>query len=147
MSFQLQQTSTIIHQWPLLGLLILSLSSVFQAHSQENQAFTVHGDSLLELSLFRSDSQPSETLILFAHGGGFSGGSRLQHKNVAFCNALSQKGIDVASIDYRLRQKQDGFHCDVPIEEKREAIAWAAEDLLSAWVHLHKSGYKNVILS
>ena len=121
MSFQLQQTSTIIHQWPLLGLLILSLSSVFQAHSQENQAFTVHGDSLLELSLFRSDSQPSETLILFAHGGGFSGGSRLQHKNVAFCNALSQKGIDVASIDYRLRQKQDGFHCDVPIEEKREA--------------------------
>jgi len=144
---QHQQTSTINYQMGFLGLLMLSLSSVFHSQAQENHSYIVRGDSLLELSLFRSDSQPSETLILFAHGGGFSGGSRLQVKNVAFCNALSQKGIDVASIDYRLRQKQDGFHCDVPIEEKREAIAWAAEDLLSAWVHLHKSGYKNVILS
>ena len=132
---------------PILGLLILSLSSVFHAQGQENQAFIVRGDSLLELSLYSAASKPSETLVLFAHGGGFSGGSRLQVKNVAFCHALSQKGIDVASIDYRLRQKQDGFHCDVPIKEKREAIAWAAEDLLEAWVHLQKSGYKNVILA
>lgn len=147
MLFQLQQTSTIFHQLPLLGLLILSLSNVFHAHGQENQAFIVRGDSSLELSLYSAASKPSERLVLFAHGGGFSGGSRLQGKNVAFCHALSQKGIDVASIDYRLRQKQDGFHCDVPIEEKREAIAWAAEDLLEAWVHLQKSGYKNVILA
>ena len=36
------------------------------------------------------------------------------------------------SIDYRLRQVGQGFHCDISIPDKRDAIRWAAEDLMAA---------------
>jgi acetyl esterase/lipase len=152
MKKQLQQTSSFLHQNLRFRFLMGLLVTLTSTHAQEHHAYIQRGDSLLELSLHASENanfQNSQQapIILFAHGGGFSGGSRLQSKNVIFCRALHEAGFSVASIDYRLRQKRQGFHCDVAIEEKREAIAWAAEDLLAAWAYLQKSGYENVILA
>lgn len=71
-------------------------------------------------------------LFLFLHGGGFYAGSRNHPLNVEFCEQLAGYGIDVASIDYRLLQKDQGFHCEISIAAKRAAIEAAAEDLTQA---------------
>lgn len=70
--------------------------------------------------------------VVFMHGGGFSTGSRDGAANRAYCAALAARGISTMSIDYRLRQAGQGFHCDVSIPGKREAIRWAAEDMVAA---------------
>ncbi len=70
--------------------------------------------------------------ILFMHGGGFSAGKRDDPINIRYCEALAAKGIAVASMDYRLRQVGKGFHCNIPVADKREAIRWAGEDLEQA---------------
>lgn len=70
--------------------------------------------------------------VLFLHGGGFYAGSRDGAASQAYCTALAAQGIAVMSIDYRLRQVGQGFHCDISIPDKREAIRWAAEDLMAA---------------
>tara|TARA_B110000285_G_scaffold169514_1_gene189675 strand:+ start:796 stop:1707 length:912 start_codon:yes stop_codon:yes gene_type:complete len=153
MKKQLQQTSSFLYQKHRYSLLILLLTCCISTFSQEHFAYIERGDSLLQLSLYASEktenmpSKRPQSLVLFVHGGGFSSGSRLQRKNVLFCQALKEIGLTVASIDYRLRQKNQGFHCDVSIEEKREAIAWAAEDILAAWDYLHNFGYQTVILA
>ena len=70
--------------------------------------------------------------VVFMHGGGFFTGSRDGTACQAYCRALAERGIAVVSIDYRLRQVGKGFHCDISILDKREAIRWAAEDLVAA---------------
>ncbi|MAI22904.1 MAG: hypothetical protein CL828_02510 [Crocinitomicaceae bacterium] len=70
--------------------------------------------------------------IVFLHGGGFYTGSRDGSANQAYCSALAERGIAVMSIDYRLRQIGEGFHCDVSVSDKREAIRWAAKDMIAA---------------
>lgn len=75
---------------------------------------------------------PNPPLVVFLHGGGFFAGSRNQPVNQDFCESLSQFGICVASMDYRLLQQGRGFHCDISIEEKRTAISAASSDLNSA---------------
>ena len=70
--------------------------------------------------------------VVFLHGGGFFTGNRDGTACRAYCRALAERGIAVVSIDYRLRQVGKGFHCDVSIPDKREAIRWAAEDLVAA---------------
>lgn len=79
-----------------------------------------------------SIAPPTTPLVVFLHGGGFFAGSRNQPVNQEFCESLSQFGICVASMDYRLLQQGRGFHCDISIEEKRTAIAAASSDLKSA---------------
>lgn len=70
--------------------------------------------------------------VVFLHGGGFFTGNRDGAASQAYCAALATQGITVMSIDYRLRQVGQGFHCDISISDKREAIRWAAEDLMAA---------------
>lgn len=70
--------------------------------------------------------------VIFLHGGGFYAGSREGEAGQFYCSALAERGISVLSMDYRLRQIGKGFHCDVSIQDKREAIRWAAEDLMAA---------------
>ena len=83
-------------------------------------------------------TDPQTPLVVFLHGGGFFAGSRDQPVNQEFCESLSQFGICVASMDYRLLQQGRGFHCDISIEEKRTAISAASSDLKSAIQALHK---------
>ncbi len=71
-------------------------------------------------------------LFVFLHGGGFYAGSRDHPLNVEFCEQIAGHGIDVASIDYRLLQRDQGFHCGISTAAKRAAIEAAAEDLTQA---------------
>ena len=92
----------------------------------------------LQMDIYSKPPEESEThfierpLFVFLHGGGFYAGSRNHPLNVKFCEQLAGHGIDVASIDYRLLQKDQGFHCGISNAAKRAAIEAAAEDLTQA---------------
>ena len=128
----------------LIALLTVFFSSSGQtsdAHTDqpETQFFTsANGIDSLGLDLY--PSQPESPLhgwgVIHLHGGGFSGGTRNDAHSQQLAQALGSMGVQVISIDYRLRQIGRGFHCDVPIEAKREAILWAAEDLGMAVEHV-----------
>lgn len=58
----------------------------------------------LKLDLYRpqGDTATSRVCIVYAHGGGFVGGSKSQSSSVDFCTRMAKKGYVVFSIDYRL---------------------------------------------
>lgn len=126
------------------GLLVYVLafsigSSHAQYHASTEPFISANGVDTLLCDVYLPE-QPAVSGwgIVFLHGGGFSGGQRNDTVNRTFCRKLAERGIAVASMDYRLRQVGHGFHCDVSIEAKREAIRWAAEDLGAA---LDEFGY------
>ena len=93
---------------------------------------SANGTDTLGCDLFLPEAIHPGWGVVFMHGGGFFTGSRDGAANQAYCAALAARGIAVMSIDYRLRQVGQGFHCDISILDKREAIRWAAEDLVAA---------------
>jgi len=63
-------------------------------------------DKTLSIDLYyparlRTDRREHFPLVVFAHGGGWIGGSRKQIKNVSWCELLASRGLAVASVDYR----------------------------------------------
>lgn len=86
----------------------------------------------LQLDLFTPE-KPSGTkmpLVLFVHGGGFSGGDRTgQH---AFCRFMATKGYAAATISYTLYMKGKKFSCDGALPEKIRAFRHGASDLWAA---------------
>ncbi len=89
----------------------------------------------LELDLFLPDENlpGGRPLVIFVHGGGFSGGDRTGgHRLGAY---LSRHGIACASISYTLYMKNRSFSCDGILSEKIRAIRIAAGQL---W---HATGY------
>lgn len=75
-------------------------------------------------------------LLLYVHGGGFSGGQRDHPNTVAFANKIAERGYAVASISYRLIMKKLGFSCDTKTEDKINAFDTAAEDVSLAVKHI-----------
>lgn len=70
--------------------------------------------------------------MVFVHGGGFQAGDRNAQSASRFLDTLAKVGIVSASISYRLSMKGRGFGCDIPVSDKRRAVAMAGEDLESA---------------
>ncbi|MBD0777843.1 alpha/beta hydrolase fold domain-containing protein [Maribacter sp. ANRC-HE7] len=68
-------------------------------------------------------------LVVYVHGGGFSGGSRDAEKVVGFATELAQRGYAVASVSYRLIMKDIGFGCDVESSMKIAAFDSASYDV------------------
>ena len=101
------------------------------AWSQRDVPFAERDKEVLRMDLYLAES-PEAPWLVFAHGGGFSGGSRAAGPVVDLAEGLAARGVNVASISYRLRQVGVGFGCNVPVEDKREAMRWAAEDLGAA---------------
>lgn len=86
----------------------------------------------LELDLFlpETPSPALRPLLIYVHGGGFSGGDRAGgHK---LCTALSEQGIAAATITYTLYMKDKSFSCDGVLSEKIKAIQFAANQLWQA---------------
>lgn len=58
----------------------------------------------LKLNVYRpqGDTDTSRVVIVYAHGGGFIGGSKDQSSSVDFCTRMAKKGYVVFNLDYRL---------------------------------------------
>ena len=79
--------------------------------------------------------------LVFIHGGGFQGGRKDTPTVSQFLDSLADTGIPSASISYRLTMAGRGFGCDIPIEDKRNAVAAAGADVLAALDWLESSPF------
>ncbi|MEM1134464.1 MAG: alpha/beta hydrolase [Bacteroidota bacterium] len=114
----------------LATLFLCSLVYNFvQAQAFETLTYFQDDTLQLELDLFlpQNTSQEKIPLVIFVHGGGFSGGKRAGGHN--FANYLALKGYAVASITYTLYMKGRSFSCDAILSEKIKAIQLAANHL------------------
>lgn len=71
-------------------------------------------------------------LLLFVHGGGFSGGRRDSPDIQTFANRMASTGYVVASISYRLTMKGQSFSCDQPTKNKILTFQKSVEDIRAA---------------
>lgn len=90
----------------------------------------------LDLDVYRPeyDAEYERATILYVHGGGFQRGERDNENIQKFCNRLAEHGYVVASISYRLtrKDKEGGFGCECPAEEKLNTFYAAMEDIQDA---------------
>jgi acetyl esterase/lipase len=77
-------------------------------------------------------------LIVYVHGGGFSGGKRDEDYINDFAKFLTQRGYAVASISYRLSMKGKGFGCNTKADDKINAFNTASEDISFALKYILK---------
>ncbi len=86
--------------------------------------------------------QEKTPLIVFMHGGGFSGGSPKNPLEVKFARIAASKGYTVGLISYRLKRKETGFGCDFEASGKIETFQMAAQDFMDAVHFMHKNAEK-----
>jgi len=88
----------------------------------ESYIYKKTDDAELKLDLYRSgNSEWQNAVILFAHGGGWISGSRIQPRNVSWCRFLSSRGFCVASIDYRFAFRHS---MDDILEDFSDAVSY-----------------------
>ena len=87
------------------------------------------------------DNQTKRPLIIYVHGGGFSGGKRNEPGIQEFCRKLAQHGYVAASISYRLTRhgSETGFGCDCPAVDKLNTFNKAVEDIQDATFFMIKN--------
>ena len=73
------------------------------------------------------DTVQMRPLIVFAHGGSFLGGSKVDQDMVELCNRFTRKGYVCASIDYRL-----GMGLPVDSVNAGRAVIRAVQDMKAA---------------
>jgi para-nitrobenzyl esterase len=71
-------------------------------------------------------------LLIYVHGGGFSGGKRNDKNTVRFAKNMAARGYAVAAISYRLTRKKLGFGCATKSEDKIIAFNEASKDISAA---------------
>ena len=103
---------------------------------RETHIYALRESGPLHLDLRIPDSAAPCPGVVFVHGGGFQGGTRDSKPVSQFLDALAAAGSPSASISYRLSMKGRGFGCDVPVADKRRAVALAGEDLEDALIWL-----------
>ncbi|MCG6188876.1 alpha/beta hydrolase [Maribellus maritimus] len=93
------------------------------------------GENLdLDIYLPEYDAETQRATIIYVHGGGFRVGQRDSEDIQKFCSELAKYGYVTASISYRLtrKDKEGGFGCECPAEEKINTFYAAVEDLQDA---------------
>ena len=68
-------------------------------------------------------------LLIYVHGGGFSGGDRKDKISTDFAKEMVQYGYAVASMSYRLTMKGKGFGCTTNAALKKEAFNDVSKDI------------------
>jgi acetyl esterase/lipase len=110
--------------------------SIFDTVMVETFTYASKNGQNLGLDLYvpAFDGDDLRALVIYVHGGGFSGGSRNSDDIVAFCKRLAGYGYVCASISYRLTRKDtpSGFGCDCPAVDKLNTFQSAVQDLQDA---------------
>jgi len=133
----------------ILLISILLTTGYFSAATQERYQEALFDSVVVETYTYASkngqnlaldvytpafDTEANRSMILYVHGGGFSGGSRNGAEIVSFCKRLAGYGYVCASISYRLTRKDTstGFGCDCPATDKLNTFQAAVLDLQDA---------------
>lgn len=106
------------------------LDSIFSEVTTTTHTFAAHKTDSLQLDYYVANNAQGELpLIVYVHGGGFSGGQRDSEEIVTFATKLAQRGYAVASVSYRLTMKGIGFGCNTKTSKKIAAINSASSDV------------------
>ena len=116
----------------LLFLPFLLLAQVKPNQPSHTLSYFSNDSISLELDLFLPEQGSVEPvpLLLFVHGGGFSGGDRFGVYDLA--KVLTDRGVACAAISYTLYMEDKSFGCDGILSEKVRAIQIAASQLWHA---------------
>ncbi|UZH56116.1 alpha/beta hydrolase [Salinimicrobium tongyeongense] len=110
------------------------LDLIFEVAPALTETYAVKDAEALKLDIYtpKNDTARSRPLIVFMHGGGFSGGSRAHEDLVKFSQQAARKGYVAVQISYRLTRKGRSFGCDYEASGKIETFQKAAEDFMDA---------------
>ena len=116
------------------------LDSIYKVDPVKTEVYSEKEGEELIIDLYQPAGVAEKTpLIVFMHGGGFSGGSPKNPQEVEFAKIAASKGYSVGLISYRLKRKETGFGCDFEASGKIETFKMAAEDFMDAVSHLKKN--------
>lgn len=122
----------------LFSLLLSPFFLAAQVIQKSTHEYAVKDGTSLSLDVYQTPN-PDNTLrpvLLWVHGGGFSGGKRDNGMEVKLMEAFAKQGYVGVSITYRLLRKGQatGFSCDCPRSDKIEVFR---ESALDTWDALH----------
>lgn len=109
---------------------------LFDSVDMQTHTYATKDGENLDLDIYTPipDGETHRALIIYIHGGGFSGGSRNNDEAVNFCQKLAGYGFLAVSVSYRLtlKGKPAGFGCDCPAVDKLNVFQMAVEDIQDA---------------
>ncbi|MCG9972193.1 alpha/beta hydrolase [Christiangramia crocea] len=112
------------------------IDSLYKVGPVQTEIYSTKNGEDLIIDLYQPQKANSEKtpLIIFMHGGGFSGGSPKNPQEIKFANIAAAKGYSVGLISYRLirKGKETGFGCDFDAAGKIKTFQLAAEDFMDA---------------
>jgi poly(3-hydroxybutyrate) depolymerase len=126
----------------LVTILFISRDGFGQDSDYKTYTYYKHDSATLQLDLFLPDSAGLDSpLVIYLHGGGFSGGNR--NRGHSFCRVMAENGIPAATISYSLSMKGKSFSCDGILLEKLKAIHLAAHEarIATSWFLQHAGIY------
>ena len=120
---------------------ILIISGILFAQNKSTFIYSIKGSDTLRMDVYSPsnlDNNDSLPVLLWMHGGGFSGGSRDNGDEVKLAKYAANHGYIGISISYRLTRKgsETGFGCDCPAKDKIETFRNATIDFLDAAQYL-----------
>ncbi|MBJ7881128.1 alpha/beta hydrolase [Gelidibacter salicanalis] len=121
----------------IVYIFILFTSFAIAQSKVTKYTYAIKGLDTLKMDVYtpknmkKNDSLP---VMLWMHGGGFSGGGRDYPSEVKFGELAAEKGYIGVLISYRLTRKGQptGFGCDCPKADKLATFKSAAIDFLDA---------------
>lgn len=122
--------------------ILFSVTAIFSQAKVTTYTYAIKGMDTLQMDVYtpekmkKNDSAP---VLLWMHGGGFSGGSRSFPSEVKLAELAAENGYLGVSISYRLTRKGEltGFGCDCPKAEKLLTFKNAAIDFMDAAKFIH----------
>jgi len=126
-------------KYPILFLLLLSsFSIVAQDVQKSTHEYVVKDGVSLSLDVYQTDNSDNSLrpVLVWVHGGGFSGGKRDNGMELKLMETFAKQGYVGVSITYRLLRKGQatGFSCDCPRSDKINVFR---ESALDTWDALH----------
>ena len=121
----------------VFSILTLFISGAAFSQSVETYTYAIKNKDSLKLDVYTpKDIVPGAKLpvVIWMHGGGFSGGSRDGANEQQLMKYATNNGFIGVSISYRLLHKgaKTGFGCQCDTQDKLFTFANAAEDFLDA---------------
>lgn len=125
----------------------LYVDSLFTEIEKSTYTYFSKSNEDLMLDLFEpiKNSDNHRPVILFVHGGGFSGGERDDPVHVDFLKHFAHKGYITATMSYTLQRKGKSFGCDVDANVKIQTFLETARDVNRATAFLIQNRLKFAI--
>lgn len=109
---------------------VLYLDKTFTVSKKTYTYNTIDARKKLKFDFYKPKEAVDELpLLIYVHGGGFSGGKRNSKNAVRFAKQMAERGYAVASISYRLTMQKVGFGCTTNSSDKINAFNAASEDI------------------